>query len=216
MKVNGRRSGRPTTPIVSRRAVIEAAVQIIDEQGLEALSIRALGRALDVTGASLYHHFSDKDEILQEVVLHILVDVRMPDVKDGSASWQSSTIASVMAYRRAFLTHPNATPLLLTRPWRAVAHEVVNHSVQMLTDAGVPPEIQMTILRTSEMLAFAAAVFDEYSDNSGFGEVPPQYAALHAAIEADRMTSIESLESALRALMTGFSVSIAMNGLEAS
>jgi AcrR family transcriptional regulator len=198
---------------VSRKAAIEAAIQIIDEQGLEELSVRGLGRALGVTGASLYHHFADKDDILREVVLRILADVRLPDNIDAAASWQNHTIASVLALRTALLAHPNAAPLLMTRPWRGFAHDVVNHSVQVLSDAGVPAELHMTILRTSEMLAYAAAIFAEYSDNDAFGDVSPQYGALREAIAADTMDPAESLETALRALLTGFSVSIAMNGL---
>jgi AcrR family transcriptional regulator len=211
-----RRSGRPSSPVVSRPQVIEAAIQIIDEQGLDELSVRGLARTLGVTAPSLYHHFGDKEEILHEVVLHILADVRLISAVDPAVSWQSNMVASVMAYRRAFLKHPNAAPLLMTRPWRGVAHAVVNQAIQVLSEAGVPPELQMTICRTAEMLAFASAIFDEYSDNSGFGDVPPEYSALQAAIDADTMSSAESLETALRALMTGFSATIAMNGLTRS
>ena len=204
--------GRPSEPVVSRRAAVDVAVQIIDEEGLDALSVRALGRRLGVTGASLYHHFNDKDEILRDVVRHILSDVRMPDAADA-ASWQSNTILSAMAYHDAFREHPNAAPLLMTRPWRSFAHNVVNESVQVLADAGVPVRLHMTILRASEMIAFAATVFAEYADNAGFGEVDERFDALRAAIAADTMTPSESLEATLRAVVTGFSVSVAMDGI---
>jgi AcrR family transcriptional regulator len=200
---------------VSRRAAIEAAVQIIDEKGLDELSVRALGRSLGVTGASLYHHFTDKDEILVEVVRYILRDVQVPKPgkKDPNRSWQDYIVDSTVAYREAFQRHPNAAPLLMTRPWRGFAHEVVDSSVQALKKAGVPPQLQMPIMRASEMLAFAAAIFSEYSDNDGFGEVAPEFEGLRTALENDVLSNDQSFEVTLRALVTGFSALAAMGAV---
>ncbi|WP_020109982.1 TetR/AcrR family transcriptional regulator [Nocardia sp. 348MFTsu5.1] len=207
-----RRSGRPTKPVVSRRSVIEAAVKIIDRDGLDAMSVRALGRELEVTSASLYYHFADKEEILSEVIKYILRRVRpsVPGDSEEVRSWQSYIVESVVNYRNAFIEHPNAAPLLITRPWRSFDHEVINTSIQALSDAGVHEQMQMSLIRSGEMLAFAGAIFSEYSDNDGFGDVSEEYPALRNAIANDAITDAESFELTMRALVTGFSAMIAM------
>ena len=56
--------GRPKQALISRRKTLEVALRIIDEEGLEELSIRRLGKELNVRGISLYHHFKSKADIL--------------------------------------------------------------------------------------------------------------------------------------------------------
>ena len=55
---------RPKFALISRRKTLEAALHIIDTEGLDALSLRRLAIELNVNPASLYHHFSNKEEIL--------------------------------------------------------------------------------------------------------------------------------------------------------
>ena len=73
---------RPKKPLISRRATLEMALKIIDEEGLEALSIRRLGRALNIQGISLYYHFKNKEEILLGASALALSRVRTPDPSD--------------------------------------------------------------------------------------------------------------------------------------
>ena len=78
---------RPKVPLISRRkALDEAALGIIDNGGLKALSIRRLGEVMNVNGASLYHHFASKDEILVGVTQLALADVTAP--RSDSDNWR--------------------------------------------------------------------------------------------------------------------------------
>src|SRR2546425_10001088 len=77
---------RPKTPLISRRKTLEVALEIIDGEGLDAFSIRRLATELDINGASLYHHFANKDEILAGVAELALADVRTPT--DPDADWR--------------------------------------------------------------------------------------------------------------------------------
>ena len=65
---------------------LEAALEIIDSEGLKALSIRRLGEVMNVNGASLYHHFKDKDDILVGVAQLALADVTAP--RSDSDNWR--------------------------------------------------------------------------------------------------------------------------------
>jgi AcrR family transcriptional regulator len=174
---------------------------MIDEDGLEGFSIRGLGRELGVSGASLYYHFRDKDEVLHEVVKLILRDL---DVPQKGLSWQEYVAASAWAYRQALMDHPKAAPLLMTRSWRSFAHDVLNGSVQALVEGGVPEEFVLVMFRACEMIGLASALFNEQSNSENYGEIDERYGALRRAIEKDTWSEDESFDLIVRALASGF------------
>ena len=58
---------RPRQPVLSRERIVTAALALIDADGLGAFSTRRLAAALGVQGPSLYHHFANRDAILDAV-----------------------------------------------------------------------------------------------------------------------------------------------------
>jgi TetR/AcrR family tetracycline transcriptional repressor len=99
---------------LSRELILDAALQLIDQDGLEALSMRRLGARLGVEGMALYRHVESKAALLDGLVerLLLLLDV---DV-DESAEWTAILVEVAAAYRRLAIAHPRAFPLLTTRP----------------------------------------------------------------------------------------------------
>ena len=118
--------GAPTTPVwlraVPPRArrkppltlerIVELAVTVLDEQGVEGLTMRCLAQRLDVTATALYWHVKTKDDVLDLAVDHIFGDVPVPD--DGD-DWMDDVRVLVRAWRGAMLRHPWA-PRLVGRP----------------------------------------------------------------------------------------------------
>ncbi|MGJ3558259.1 TetR family transcriptional regulator [Streptomyces sp. INA 01156] len=99
---------RPKVPLISRRKALEAALEIVDGEGLDALSIRRLGEALKVNGASLYHHFRNKDEILVGVTQLALADVATP--RTENESWRVWLPLNAYRTRQALISHPELIP----------------------------------------------------------------------------------------------------------
>ena len=62
---------RPSKPLISRTAAVQASIAIIDSEGLDAFSLPRLARELGVSAPSLYHHFADKSEIYQSIARYI-------------------------------------------------------------------------------------------------------------------------------------------------
>ena len=118
-------SGRPAA--LTREQVLVAALEIIDQDGVEALTMRRLGQALDRNPMGVYRHAADKDALLDGVVEHIfseLVVSREPgrDQESGQhggdwhdGDWEAALRRTAHAFRRIALAHPNAVPLLVTR-----------------------------------------------------------------------------------------------------
>jgi AcrR family transcriptional regulator len=105
-------------PGLTREQVLTAALQIVDEAGVEALSMRRLGQALDRNPMAIYRHAADKDALLDGVVERVvseLVVPRLPD-GDGDGDWEGALRRTAHGFRRVALAHPNVVPLLVTRP----------------------------------------------------------------------------------------------------
>ena len=99
---------------LSRRRVLEAALRIVDSEGLNALTMRRLGRELGVEAMSLYRHVPNKDALLDGIVELIVLEIEVPADVDGD--WKEAARQIVRSYRRAAHSHPNAFPLVTMRP----------------------------------------------------------------------------------------------------
>ena len=105
-------------PALTREQVLTAAVAIIDAEGVEALTMRRLGQALDRDPMAIYRHAADKDALLDGVVEHVaaeLITSREPD-NNGDGDWEGVLHRTAHTFRRVALAHPHVVPLLLTRP----------------------------------------------------------------------------------------------------
>ncbi|HET7094977.1 MAG TPA: WHG domain-containing protein [Thermomicrobiales bacterium] len=99
-------------PLTSER-IIEAALRIIDDEGLRALTMRRLGQALGVEAMSLYHHLPGKAAVLSGVAESLLSGLRLDAANAGS--WQERMRRLARAYRGLAHAHPNAFPLIVMR-----------------------------------------------------------------------------------------------------
>ena len=98
---------------VTRDLVLATALEIIDRDGIEGLSMRRLGRALGRDPMTLYRHAPNKTALLDGVAERVLdqltVDSTDPD-------WVGQLRAVAREYRSLALAHPQVVPLLVTRP----------------------------------------------------------------------------------------------------
>lgn len=106
---------------LSRERVVGAAVAFIDESGLPGLSMRRLGERLGVEAMSLYRYVAGREVLLDAVVETIMAemstDEEVLDVpRDG---WQDFLQRLAHGVRRVALTHPQAFPLVASRPVEA-------------------------------------------------------------------------------------------------
>jgi len=150
--------GRPSKALISRSATLKAALKIIDEEGLENLSIRRLGAALNVQGISLYHHFKDKDEILAAVCGLALANVRTPNTTD--IDWREWLLNNAIKFRQALRAHPNLLPVMMRRHPLRIGLKEHNATAGLLAVQGVSREAIMPLLETLEELALGSASYE--------------------------------------------------------
>lgn len=104
------------TPL-SRDRVLRAALDLVDREGVNALTMRRLGRELGVEAMSLYGYVSNKEDLIEGVVEQVFR--QMPLIRPGPGRWQDRLRRHASAYRKVLLDHPNAVRLVAGRPLTA-------------------------------------------------------------------------------------------------
>ncbi len=99
---------------LSRRRVLEAAVGLADREGLEALSMRRLGRELGVEAMSLYNHVPNKEALLDGMVEVLLAEMEVS--VDGKEGWEERVREVFRSFRRLAHAHPDVFVLFAVRP----------------------------------------------------------------------------------------------------
>jgi len=99
------------TPL-TRGRIVDAAIALADDKGVEGLTMRALGRALGVEAMSLYHHVPNRDDVLDGVVDRIYAEFYAPVV---GADWKDELRRRSHSAREVLRRHPWVIPLLSNR-----------------------------------------------------------------------------------------------------
>jgi AcrR family transcriptional regulator len=102
---------KPRREPLTRERIVHAALRIMDREGLEAVSMRRIGRELGVEAMSLYNHVRDKEDILDSICEAVLSEFRIPDA-DG---WGEGVRLAAREYRRLLLAHPTVITLMTER-----------------------------------------------------------------------------------------------------
>lgn len=122
---------------LTRERLVQAALDIVDRDGLSALSMRRLGAELGVDPMAAYRHFPNKDALLDGVMEAMVAEVDL-DI-DADAEWQSRLRRLARANLEAMMAHPNALPLLATRPLTTPGSlRIVEKALEITRSAGVP------------------------------------------------------------------------------
>ncbi|WP_127573161.1 TetR/AcrR family transcriptional regulator [Georgenia faecalis] len=109
------RSGAAGRVPLTRELALRAAVELADEQGIEAVSMRNLAARLGVVPMALYKHVANKDDLLGGMV-DVVVASHAHQPVDGG--WKDAVRGRVLAARRALLAHPWARQVIESRTTR--------------------------------------------------------------------------------------------------
>ncbi|MDQ4084801.1 MAG: TetR/AcrR family transcriptional regulator C-terminal domain-containing protein [Actinomycetota bacterium] len=128
--------GRPRAPrgSLSREAILDGAVSLLDERGPAALTMRSLAERLGVRPMALYTYFASKDQLLDAARDHILRDL---DSRPAEGEWADRLRSVGLALYRLLVAHPALIHLFATRPLAGhEAAEAAEAHLRVLRDAG--------------------------------------------------------------------------------
>lgn len=127
--------GPRTAPVpLSRDAIVAAAVELADRDGLDGVSLRKVGAALGAGPMRLYGYVATKDELLEVMVDAVYGELDLPA---AGADWRSAVRAIALATREAALRHPWFAGLHSGRP--NVGPHALRHLEALLAALGRAP-----------------------------------------------------------------------------
>jgi AcrR family transcriptional regulator len=116
---------------LSRERVLDAAIKLADQGGLESLSMRKLGQELGVEAMAVYYHFANKGEVIDGIVDIVFSQIDLPA---SGADWKSAMRQRAVSLRDVLLRHRWAIGLMESRrkpgPANLRHHDVVIGSLR--------------------------------------------------------------------------------------
>ena len=97
---------------LSRERVLDAAIKLADQGGLESLSMRKLGQELGVEAMAVYYHFANKDEVIDGIVDIVFSEIDLPS---SGTDWKAAMRRRAISLRDALLRHRWAIGLMESR-----------------------------------------------------------------------------------------------------
>ncbi|WP_042363835.1 TetR/AcrR family transcriptional regulator [Streptacidiphilus neutrinimicus] len=176
--------GRPSRALLTRERIALAALQVVDEEGPDGLTMRALAERLGVKAASLYNHVESKDALVDAV--SELVNEEIDHSRLADPDWRAGLAAYARGYRAVFLRHPNTIALLARRRVEADrALRGYDALLALLGRAGLSAADAAEVAAALDYLVLGSAL---ETFTAGFTRAPeayrPDYPALADALDA--------------------------------
>jgi AcrR family transcriptional regulator len=127
---------------LSRERVLDAAIALADESGIESVSMRKLAQALGVEAMSLYNHIANKGDLVDAIVDRVVGEIELPA---GLGDWEADVHTYAISAHEAFLRHPWACSRAMSPSGNAAAPTARMRNIEWLLrrlrEAGFSPEL---------------------------------------------------------------------------
>ena len=199
--------------LLNQDRLIDAALRLVDEEGDEALSMRALAGRGDRQVSSLYNHVSGRSEVIELMRARIVAEIDVSafasaDSSGTGVAWDEALESWARSYLRAFAAHPNLIRLLATTSIRDLStYEMYDVVIGGLRRGGWPEDATVAVMRTVEAHVLGSALdIVAPSDLITQSSVSERLAEVRAALDPqfnETASATAAFERGLRALISG-------------
>jgi AcrR family transcriptional regulator len=187
---------------LTREAVLDAAVELLDREGMAGLSMRKLGAKLGVEAMSLYNHIPSKEALLDGIHERILLSI---EPATHARTWQSFARHQAHALDRVLTAHPHAIPLFATRPAATpAAIERLDRYLEVLMTAGFKPIDALSIVQLVAQLVVGHAMWTTGMEMVYVADAPSPPHVQQVERVLEKWNPDRELELGIDALLRGF------------
>jgi AcrR family transcriptional regulator len=182
---------------ISRDAIVAAAVQLLDREGLAALSMRKLADELGTGAASLYWHVGSKDGLLDLVMDQVIGEANVPDPDPGK--WQDQLKQVARDQRAATHRHPWIVRVSIGRiPMGPNALRYSERILAILRAGGLPPRLAvqgyLLLIATINGFTIDETGVDDGPELTGAGALAPDDLQQVADMARDYIASLPAAQ----------------------
>ena len=193
-----RRARRPAQKApLTREAVVDAALEILDREGLAGISMRRIAERLDTGPASLYQHVADKEELLDELLDRVLGEIELP--RPDPDDWQTPLKQGLRSMRAVLARHRDIAYVTLGRvPTGPNGLAAAEATLALLRAGGVPSPIAAYAVDMLSLFVGAVAYEEaieaqRIGDEAASQHYHEQVAAYFAALPTARFPTLTSM-----------------------
>jgi AcrR family transcriptional regulator len=200
---------------LTRDAIVDAALVLLERDGLQNLSMRRLAQELGTGAATLYWHVGDKEELLSLLLDRIVGEAEL--VHPDPENWREQVKELARAARRLFTSRRDAAQLSMGRiPTGPNSLPVLERYLAVLAAGELPPRV---IAHASDMFSLFVGAFAYEESLRVPGPEPERLAELYRSLPQEQFPTLVALAGDLAAGDADerfeFAIELLVRGLEA-
>lgn len=216
------RRERPAKPALTLKGIVDTAVSLMEQEGLQRVTMRRLAQALDTGPASLYVYVANTAELHAAVLERLMGRVDLDAARSGAAGWRARLDAVLADYQQVLFAHPALAQSALTaRPNGDNYLALLDTLLALLAEGGVP-DLQAA-WGVDVLLQSATASAAEHSARSEGSHADAEWAQLRRALTDASPTEYPQVHAQAENLVSGtpaerrrWSVDMLLNGILAT
>ncbi|RAY16291.1 TetR/AcrR family transcriptional regulator [Actinomadura craniellae] len=150
---------RPPQPVMrvvlNRELIVHTAVGLIEREGAEALSMRAVAGELGVTAMAMYNHVPNKEALVRGVAEYVMGTLELPAEKPGD--WRAGARDLIWAFRRTADEYPRSLALAVaSKTGIPVGLRAIERALDLCAAAGLDGVTSVRVMRALMAYAFGS------------------------------------------------------------
>ena len=216
------RRARPAKAPLSRQSILDAAMALIRENGVDAVSLRHVAARVETGPASLYAYFGNRDILLEHVLDAAYAEITLVDATGNRRDWRAALAGTIVHTIETLETYPGLGMIALgSIPVLPGALRLAEHELALMEAGGIPAD--RAALAIDLIAQFAASTAVERSVRLNRGDSGEERGRIRASYDgADPERFPRVARSA--ALLTGpdeaarrdFAIEVLLSGIEQS
>jgi TetR/AcrR family transcriptional regulator, tetracycline repressor protein len=193
-----------------QRSIVSAAITVMDERGLDGVSLRAIATHLGIRQPALYHHFASKAELLDAAADEVLDRWHTDRLPAGGEPWHDFVVRNARSLRRAMLNVRDGARLIASSGSRSPRLDNAIAQVALLEDAGFSATDAVLALIAVSRYTIGAAIEQQTTRDNGDIVIDTNrddHAAIHLIDATRQVVALgqdHEFETGLAALIRGF------------
>ncbi|MER7197290.1 TetR family transcriptional regulator [Streptomyces sp. CB01635] len=125
------------SPKLDKTQVVDTALRLLNDVGLDGLTLRAIAKELNVQAPALYWHFKNKQELLDEMATEMYRRMTADDPLTPDGTWRERLLTSNRGLRTALLSHRDGAKVFSGSRFTGTLHAVeMERTLRLFTEAG--------------------------------------------------------------------------------
>lgn len=150
-----------------RASIVAAAIMVLDERGLDGVSLRAIATHLGIRQPALYHHFASKAELLDALANEILSQRHTDRLPADGERWDAFVARNARSLRRAMLSIRDGARLIASSGSRSPQLDTAVAQVSLLEDSGFTAEDAILALIAVARYTIGSAIEQQTARDGG-------------------------------------------------